>query len=114
MQVGPTASALAFGLTVLTGAYALGHVSGGHFNPAVTLGLVVGKRFPAKDALGYIVVQVVGAIIAAGVLFIVADGVDGFEKGQFAANGYDEFSPGGYNLLAASSSRSCSPPSSCS
>jgi aquaporin Z len=100
-QVGLHGISLAFGLTVLTGVYALGHVSGGHFNPAVTLGLVVGKRFPAKDAPAYIVVQVVGAIIAAGVIFIVADGVDGFEKGQFAANGYDEFSPGGYNLLSA-------------
>jgi aquaporin Z len=101
LGIGLVGVSLAFGLTVLTGAYALGHVSGGHFNPAVTVGLVVGKRFPARDALGYIVAQVVGAIIAAGVLFVVADGVDGFEKGQFAANGFDEFSPGGYSLLAA-------------
>jgi aquaporin Z len=100
-QVGNHGVSLAFGLTVLTGAYALGHVSGGHFNPAVTLGLVVGRRFPVRDAPGYIVVQVVGAIIAAAVIFVVADGVDGFQKGTFAANGYDEFSPGGYNLLAA-------------
>lgn len=99
--IGPHGVALAFGLTVLTGAYALGHVSGGHFNPAITVGLVVGKRFPPKDAPGYIVAQVVGALVAAAVIFIVADGVDGFEKGQFAANGYDEFSPGAYNLLAA-------------
>ena len=99
--VGNHGISLAFGLTVLTGAYALGHVSGGHFNPAITLGLVVGKRFPARDAPAYVVAQVVGAIIAAAVIFVVADGVDGFEKGQFAANGYDEFSPGGYNLLSA-------------
>ena len=98
--IGAHGVALAFGLTVLTGAYALGHVSGGHFNPAVTLGLVAGKRFPAKDALGYIVAQVVGAIGAAAVIFIIADGKDGFEKGQFAANGWgDTF--GGYSFAAA-------------
>jgi aquaporin Z len=98
--IGAHGVALAFGLTVLTGAYALGHVSGGHFNPAVTLGLVAGKRFPAKDAAGYVVAQVVGAVVAAAVIFIVADGADGFEKGQFAANGWgDTF--GGYSLLAA-------------
>lgn len=98
--IGAHGVALAFGLTVLTGAYALGHVSGGHFNPAVTLGLVAGKRFPAKDAAGYVVAQVVGAIVAAGVIFVVADGLDGFEKGQFAANGWGD-TYGGYSLLAA-------------
>jgi aquaporin Z len=93
---------LAFGLTVLTGAYAFGHISGGHFNPAVTLGLLAGKRFPASDAVGYVIAQVIGAIAAAAVIFVVADGVDGFSaEGGFAANGFDEFSPGGYNLLSA-------------
>jgi aquaporin Z len=101
LGIGLVGVSLAFGLTVLTGAAALGHVSGGHFNPAVTLGLVVGRRFPMRDAAGYIVVQLVGAILAAAVIFVVADGVDGFEKGAFAANGFDEWSPGGYNLLSA-------------
>jgi aquaporin Z len=99
--IGNVGVALAFGLTVLTGAYALGHVSGGHFNPAVTLGLVAGKRFPATDALGYIVAQVVGAIGAAAVILLIAEGKDGFEKGQFASNGWGRFSPGGYNFGAA-------------
>lgn len=101
LGIGLVGVSLAFGLTVLTGAYAFGHVSGGHFNPAVTLGLVAGKRFAAKDALGYIVAQVMGGILAASVLFVVASGIDGFEaEGGFAANGYGEFSPGGYSLLA--------------
>lgn len=102
LGIGLVGVSLAFGLTVLTGAYALGHVSGGHFNPAVTLGLVAGKRFPAKDAVGYIVAQVVGGVAAAAVLFVVASGLDGFEaEGGFAANGFDEFSPGGYSLGSA-------------
>jgi aquaporin Z len=94
---------LAFGLTVLTGAYAFGHISGGHFNPAVTVGLLVGKRFPARDAVGYIIAQVVGGILAAAVLFVVASGIDGFSASEsgFAANGFDDLSPGGYSLLAA-------------
>jgi aquaporin Z len=92
---------LAFGLTVLTGAYALGHISGGHFNPAVTLGLVAGKRFPTADAAQYILAQVVGALAAAGVLGIIASGIDGFSfDAGFAANGFDDQSPGGYSLLA--------------
>ena len=101
--IGLVGVSLAFGLTVLTGAYALGHVSGGHFNPAVTLGLVAGKRFPAADAVAYIVAQVVGAIVAAGVLAIIATGVDGFsiKDSGFAANGFGDQSPGGYSLLAA-------------
>jgi aquaporin Z len=101
LGIGLVGVSLAFGLTVLTGAYALGHVSGGHFNPAVTLGLVAGRRFAARDALGYVIVQVIGGIAAAAVIFVVADGVDGFETGSFAANGFDDFSPGGYNLLSA-------------
>src|SRR3954449_12385482 len=102
LGIGFIGVSVAFGLTVLTGAYALGHISGGHFNPAITLGLIAGKRFPAKDALGYIVVQVLGALAAAGVLAIIATGVDGFSiKGSgFAANGYGAQSPGHYDLLA--------------
>ena len=92
---------LAFGLTVLTGAAALGHISGGHFNPAVTAGLVAGRRFPSNDVLPYIVAQVAGAIIGASVIFVIADGQPDFQKGTFAANGFDEFSPGGYGLLSA-------------
>src|SRR5690606_6561990 len=94
--IGEHGVALAFGLTVLTGAAALGHVSGGHFNPAVTAGLVAGRRFPAGDAVGYVVAQVLGAVVAAATIFVVADDRPGFVKGQFAANGFDEFSPGGY------------------
>jgi aquaporin Z len=102
LGIGLVGVSLAFGLTVLTGAYALGHISGGHFNPAVTLGLVAGRRFPAKDAVGYIVAQVIGGLAAAGVLAIIASGVDGFSiKGSgFAANGYGDQSPGHYSLLA--------------
>ncbi len=103
LGIGLVGVSLAFGLTVLTGAYALGHVSGGHFNPAVTLGLVAGRRFPAGDAAGYIVAQVLGGIAAAGILAVIASGVDGFSLSEsgFAANGFDELSPGGYSLLAA-------------
>ena len=101
LGIGLVGVSLAFGLTVLTGAYALGHVSGGHFNPAVTLGLVAGRRFPARDALGYIVAQVLGGLAAAGVLAVIASGVDGFALSDgFAANGFDDQSPGGYSLLA--------------
>jgi aquaporin Z len=96
---------LAFGLTVLTMAYAVGHISGGHFNPAVTIGLVVGKRFDAKDAPPYIVAQIAGAILAGAVLLVIASGIDSFDAttgaaGSFATNGYGDFSPGGYSLLA--------------
>jgi len=100
--VGNHGVSLAFGLTVLTGAYAVGHISGGHFNPAITLGLVVGRRFPAADAPGYIAAQVVGALAAAGVLAVIATGLDGFDlkESGFAANGFDDLSPAGYNLLA--------------
>ena len=93
---------IAFGLTVLTMAYAVGHISGGHFNPAVSLGLWAGKRFPAAELLPYIVTQVVGAIVAAGVLYLIATGQPGFnvQESGFAANGYGEHSPGGYSLLS--------------
>ena len=93
--------ALAFGLTVLTMAFAVGHISGAHFNPAVTVGLLVGKRFPAVEVLPYIIAQVVGAIAASLVLYIIASGAAGFSiTGGFASNGYADHSPGGYSLLA--------------
>jgi aquaporin Z len=103
--IGLVGVSLAFGLTVLTGAYAFGHVSGGHFNPAVTLGLVAGRRFDAKDAVPYIVAQLVGAMIAAVVLWIIAVGqkgmtADALAASGFASNGYGDHSPGGYALLA--------------
>src|SRR5947209_13824931 len=78
LGIGLIGVALAFGLTVMTGAYAFGHISGGHFNPAVTLGLVAGRRFPARDAVGYVVAQVVGAFCGAGALVVIAKGRDGF------------------------------------
>ena len=101
--VGLLGVALAFGLSVLTMAYAVGHVSGGHFNPAVTLGLAVARRFPWKDVPAYVVTQVVAGIVAGGVLLVVASGQDGFDAGAsgFAANGYGDHSPGGYSLTAA-------------
>jgi len=94
--------ALAFGLTVLTMAFAVGHISGAHFNPAVSVGLWAGGRFPAKDLVPYIVAQVLGAIAAAAVLYLIASGKAGFDlSGGFAANGYGAHSPGGYSLAAA-------------
>lgn len=100
--MGTLGISLAFGLTVLTGVYAFGHMSGGHFNPAITIGLTVGKKFDQRNAIGYIAAQLLGAILAAIVIFIVANGVDGFSASEsgFAANGFDDQSPGGYNLLA--------------
>src|ERR1044071_894672 len=93
---------LAFGLTVLTMAYGIGHISGCHLNPAVSVGLVVGKRFPVSELLPYIVAQVLGAIAGAGVLYVIASGKTGFDVSKgFAANGYAEYSPGGYTLMAA-------------
>lgn len=95
---------LAFGLTVLTGAYAFGHISGGHFNPAVSIGLVAGKRFNSKNLAPYIGAQVVGAIVAAVLILIIAQGKDGFElagSNPLATNGFGEHSPSGYGLLAA-------------
>jgi aquaporin Z len=100
--IGLTGVSLAFGLTVLTGAYALGPISGGHFNPAVSIGLWAGGRFPAGQLLPYIVAQVAGAVAAAGVLFVIASGNSEFSlAGGFASNGYGEHSPGGYTLTAA-------------
>ncbi|QSA98159.1 aquaporin Z [Methylococcus sp. EFPC2] len=94
--------ALAFGLTVLTQAYAFGHISGAHFNPAVSIGLWAGGRFPASKLAPYIAAQVVGAIAAAGVLYVIASGAEGFDVAKgFASNGYGEHSPGHYSLLAA-------------
>lgn len=103
LGIGFLGVALAFGLTVLTMAYAVGHVSGGHFNPAVTLGVAAAGRFPWRDTVGYIATQLVGAAAAAGVLFVVASGRDGFSASEsgFATNGYGDRSPGGYGLLAA-------------
>ena len=93
--------ALAFGLTVLTMAYAIGHISGCHLNPAVSLGLWAGGRFPAGQLAPYIIAQVIGAIAAGGVLFVIASGAAGFSLADgFAANGYGDHSPGGYSLLA--------------
>ena len=101
LGIGFVGVAFAFGLTVLTMAYAVGGVSGGHFNPAVSLGLTVAGRFPAARLVPYIVVQVVGAVAAAAVLYLIASGKAGFELGGFAANGYGDHSPGGYSLLSA-------------
>jgi len=99
--IGLLGVSLAFGLTVLTGAYALGPISGGHFNPAVSIGLCAGGRFPANQLLGYIVAQVFGAIVGAGVLYLIASGKADFSlAGGFASNGYGEHSPGKYSLLA--------------
>jgi aquaporin Z len=100
--IGLLGVSLAFGLTVLTMAFAIGHISGCHLNPAVSVGLWVGGRFPANQLLPYIVAQVVGAIVAGGVLYVIASGQPGFDVAAgFASNGYAEHSPGGYSLLAA-------------
>jgi aquaporin Z len=100
--IGLLGVSLAFGLTVLTMAYAIGHISGCHLNPAVSIGLWIGDRFPANQLLPYIVAQVLGAVAAGGVLFLIASGKAGFEvSAGFASNGYGEHSPGGYSLLAA-------------
>jgi aquaporin Z len=100
LGIGFLGVALAFGLTVLTMAFAIGHISGCHLNPAVSVGLVVGKRFPASELFPYVVAQVGGAIAAASVLFVIASGKAGFDLGGFASNGYDVHSPGGYSLMA--------------
>ncbi|CAM3026312.1 aquaporin Z [Paracoccus aminovorans] len=100
LGIGFTGVALAFGLTVLTMAYAVGGISGGHFNPAVTVGTVVAGRNPASILVPYILAQLVGAILAACVLYVVATGKAGVDLGGFAANGYGEHSPGGYSMLA--------------
>jgi aquaporin Z len=98
---------LAFGLTVVTAAYALGHISGGHFNPAVTLGVLVARRIEPREAIVYLVSQIVGAVIGAAIIVVIANGVDGFSVGtgagesSLAANGFADHSPGGYDWLAA-------------
>ncbi|SHN40190.1 aquaporin Z [Duganella sacchari] len=102
LGIGFTGVSLAFGLTVLTMAYAIGHISGCHLNPAVSIGLWAGGRFPANKLLPYIVAQVLGGIVAGGVLYLIASGKAGFDlAGGFASNGYGEHSPGGFSLTAA-------------
>lgn len=100
LGIGFLGVALAFGLTVVTMAYAIGHISGCHLNPAVSLGLWAGGRFPASRLPGYIISQLVGAALAAGILFLIASGKEGFVAGGLASNGYGEHSPGGYGLLS--------------
>lgn len=99
--IGLVGVSLAFGLTVMTMAYAIGHISGCHLNPAVSFGLYAGKRFSGSELLPYIIAQVVGAIVAGLVLYLIASGKPGFDIGGFAANGYDENSPGKYGMVAA-------------
>ena len=100
--IGLLGVSLAFGLTVLTMAYAIGHISGCHLNPAVSIGLWAGGRFPANQLPTYIVAQVIGAVVAGGVLYVIASGQAGFDVAAgFASNGYGEHSPGGYSMLAA-------------
>jgi aquaporin Z len=104
LGIGLLGVSLAFGLTVLTMAYAVGHISGGHFNPAVSLGLLIGGRFPAKDLPGYVIAQVLGAIAAAAVLYVIASGrASGFDPvaGGFASNGFGEHSIGGFSMTSA-------------
>src|SRR5580700_7007221 len=101
LGIGFAGVALAFGLTLLTMAFAIGHISGCHINPAVSFGLFAGKRFPASDLVPYVIAQVAGGAAAAAVLYVIASGKAGFDlSGGFAANGYGEHSPGGYSLLA--------------
>ena len=107
LGIGLAGVALAFGLTVVTGAYAFGHISGGHFNPAVTLGVLTARRIEVREAVAYIVAQVVGAILGAGILVVIANGVDSFHLGtgpgdsNLAVNGWANLSPGGYDFWAA-------------
>ncbi len=101
LGIGFTGVALAFGLTVLTMAYAIGHISGCHLNPAVSVGLWIGGRFDKKDLIPYIIAQVLGGLAGAGILYMIASGKAGFELGGFAANGYGEHSPDQYGLSAA-------------
>jgi len=105
LGIGLVGVSLAFGLTVMTMAYAIGHISGCHLNPAVTLGLVAGGRHPANEAVPYILAQVAGAIVASGVLYVIASGASGFSVGEgagaFATNGFGDMSPGGYSMVAA-------------
>ena len=101
LGIGFVGVALAFGLTVVTMAYAIGHISGCHLNPAVSIGLWAGGRFDKKEVLPYIGAQVLGAIAGAAIIYVIASGKAGFEIGGFAANGYGEHSPGGYSMTAA-------------
>ena len=101
LGIGFVGVSLAFGLTVLTMAYAIGHISGCHLNPAVSIGLWMGGRFDAKDLIPYIIAQVLGGIAGAGILYLIVSGKPGFELGSFAANGFGEHSPGGYNMTSA-------------
>ena len=102
LGIGFAGVALAFGLTVLTMAFAVGHISGGHFNPAVSFGFWAGGKFPAKELMGYIIAQLIGAFAAAGVLYLIVTGKSGFSDiGGFAANGYDNLSPDGYSMTSA-------------
>ena len=100
LGIGFAGVSFAFGLTVLTMAYGVGYLSGAHFNPAITIGLALAGRFPSKDAPGYIGAQLVGAVAAAAVLYLIASGKPGFETAGFASNGYGDLSPGKYNLVA--------------
>jgi len=101
LGIGFVGVAIAFGLTVVTMAYAIGHISGCHLNPAVSIGLWMGGRFEAKELLPYIIAQVLGGIAGAGILYLIASGKAGFQIGGFAANGFGEHSPGGYNMMSA-------------
>lgn len=102
LGIGFAGVALAFGLTVLTMAFAVGHISGGHFNPAVSFGLWAGGKFEAKNLIGYILAQIIGAIAAAGALYLIVSGQPNFvDIGGFAANGFNELSPGGYSMTSA-------------
>lgn len=101
LGIGFVGVSLAFGLTVITMAYAIGHISGCHLNPAVSIGLWVGGRFDGKDVLPYIITQVIGGIAGAGILFLIASGKPDFALGGFAANGYAEHSPGGFSMTSA-------------
>lgn len=101
LGIGFVGVSIAFGLTVLTMVYAIGHISGCHLNPAVSIGLWIGGRFNKKELIPYIIAQVLGGVAGASILYLIATGKPGFELGSFAANGYGEHSPGGYNLNAA-------------
>jgi aquaporin Z len=101
LGIGFVGVSLAFGLTLLTMAYAIGHVSGCHLNPAVSTGLLLGKRFPASEYVPYIIAQVLGGITGAAILYFIASGQPGFQAGGFASNGFGEHSPGGYSMIAA-------------
>lgn len=100
LGIGFVGVALAFGLTVLTMVYSIGHISGCHLNPAVSIGLFMGGKFSASELPGYIIAQVLGAIFGAGILYVIASGQPGFEVGGFASNGYGSLSPGGYSMLS--------------